>query len=209
MNVEELIYLSCCCIFLLICSIACVIALWLFLENKRKKKEKIRQETRDYIETSLRNKGINLSHRIDFQDYYSFIVDEIGQKVVCCNFPKNSFEIINFSDLIRCEIIKDNKTYRTGSSTNTALGGILGGAAGAIFMESTRENKTAITKYQLNIISQNIKSPVFTFPLLISDLGNEHRKKHALNRRRERDKFAEMVYITVESIVANTPKQTQ
>lgn len=205
MNYEDLIYLGA-CLCLLIIFIGFIIAILLNAKNKRNKREKIRQETRDNIHSKLREKGLNLSHRIELIDYYSFIVDKTKNKVACCNYLNNSFNIINFSDLIRCEIVTGKKTIRTGSSANTALGGILGGAAGAIIMESTRKNKTRLTDFRLNVISCNIQSPVFTFPLLRKDLPTQGSVSKIRLLQQERKKFVEMVYLTVESIVEKTSR---
>ena len=179
-----------------VCCLGLLIAIGLFIVlliiSKLQKKN-----FKNKIENELREKNILITRRVDLVDRYSFIVDSAGEKVVCCNFKNGNFKIFGFSDLVRCEIARDEEIARTGSSVNTVVGGVVGGAAGAIIMDSFRKNITEVKKLNVVIITKTIDTPAYTFELV--------RKKTATSSvtYKKYMKFAEEVFVTVESIIAH------
>lgn len=101
------------------------------------------------------------------------IVDEAKKKVACFTFSNNNKRtlILNFEDILSCEILKDGETTYKKSSSRTIGGVLLGGAllggVGAIVggLGGTTKKNVKVTRLELKLVIRDLQTPnwIITF----------------------------------------------
>ena len=130
-----------------------------------------------------------------------FRVDlEHKQIAICSIFPYQKIDIINFSDIIECQIIEDSNTVMKGGVGRAVVGGALAGGVGAIVGANTRASKNVINILQIRIITKKISNSLYTIDLIKTEIEkNSMEYRNAMN-------FANNVYAILTSIITNNDK---
>jgi len=93
------------------------------------------------MDSVLQANNISISHRIDYKEFFSFIVDENNKKVVCCDYARDNYAVYNFSELIGCDFYQN---------------------------KYTSNNKPMVDNLSLTIKTKDIKNPLFRFDILVN-----------------------------------------
>ena len=117
----------------------------------------VRTKKAVYISTGELNQGI--VKFVDELEVVAFFVEKTKR-----------VEVINYSDILQCDIVENGVTDITTSSGvgRAIVGGIIAGGVGAVVGASTRGSKTReiINKLSLQIILKNSKTPLYTYDIL-------------------------------------------
>lgn len=164
---------------------------WIIIDNSNEKNKNNKKELIEY----LKNKNFKTS-QIRIYNNQEFRVDfENKQIAICSTFPKLYIDIVNFFDIIECEIIEDSNTIMKGGIGRSIIGGVLAGEVGAIVASNTRESKNIIYKLQIRIITKNIGRSLHIINIIDSEI-----KKDSSEYKRAM-LFANNVYATIISII--------
>lgn len=123
-------------IFLIVVAVVIAVIVSNVKEGKRKREElKVKRiQTLNNLAKRAVSEGFNVSKTIEACDHScGIIIDEKAQKwsILWPDKP-DSLIILDFSDLIKCEILKDGKTEISGRGGSALAGGLLFGDAGAV-----------------------------------------------------------------------------
>lgn len=99
-----------------------------------------------------------------------FKVDEQNKKVAFCNYQRELLDIFSFTDLRRCEIIKDNQITNQVGINRSILGAAVGGAAGAVIASTPNKSKTELDRLKLIVYTNNLKNPRYEFSMRVSKM---------------------------------------
>lgn len=151
------------------------------------------------VDEKLKNKGFKTSKIRVFNIYgnkQQFRVDLEHKQVAICNiFPSQNIDIINFSDILECEIIEDSNTIMKGGVGRAVVGGALAGGVGAIVGANTRASKNVTNSLQVRIITKNINRSLYTINLITTEIKKDSTEyKSAMN-------FANNVYAMITAII--------
>lgn len=110
-----------------------------------------------------------------------------------------SIDIINFSELIECQILEDSNVIMQGGVGRAIVGGALAGNVGAIVGANTRKSSTMLNNFSIDIITNDINNSVVRLkmidsPLDINTYGNIYRDILS---------FSNDVYALIQSVISN------
>ena len=123
-------------------------------------------------------------------------VDLEHKKVAICNiFPQQNINMLDFSDIVECEIMEDSKTIMKGGIGRAIVGGALAGGVGAIVASNTRKSNDVINNLHIRIITKNVSNSLHIINIIKSETKKYSPEyKIAIN-------FANNVYATLTSII--------
>jgi hypothetical protein len=70
-----------------------------------------RERAREKLEKQLKNSGFSATNMINYEDFYSFRVDELSKKIAWLNYYREELDIVKFSDISRCEFTETRNVY--------------------------------------------------------------------------------------------------
>jgi len=82
-------------------------------------------------------------------------------------------EIIDFSNIIGCEIIEDNETIQKGGVGRAIVGGALAGGVGAIVGATTRRTIGVVNSLSIRILLNDILNPCFEIKVIDSEIKRD------------------------------------
>lgn len=123
-------------------------------------------------------------------------VDLEHKKVAICNiFPQQNINMLDFSDIVECEIMEDSKTIMKGGIGRAIVGGAIAGGVGAIVASNTRKSNDVINNLHIRIITKNVSNSLHIINIIKSETKKYSPEyKIAIN-------FANNVYATLTSII--------
>ncbi len=123
-------------------------------------------------------------------------VDSEHKKIAICNiFPQQNINILNFSDIIECEIVQDSKTIIKDGIGRAIIGGAIAGSVGAIIASNTIETKDVTNNLYIKIITKDINNSLHIINIIKAETKKYSTEyKTAIN-------FANNVYATLTSIM--------
>lgn len=154
-------------IFLIVVAVVIAVIVSNVKEGKRKREElKVKRiQTLNNLAKRAVSEGFNVSKTIEACDHScGIIIDEKAQKwsILWPDKP-DSLIILDFSDLIKCEILKDGKTEISGRGGSALAGGLLFGDAGAVAgAAESREVKFTCQSIAINFSINRMDFPAFS-----------------------------------------------
>lgn len=175
-----------------------------YMSKEMEMNDKTTENNSNEVDTKLKNRDFKTSKIRCFstnENKQQFRLDlEHKQIAICSIFPYQKIDIINFSDIIECQIIEDSNTVMKGDVGRAVVGGALAGGVGAIVGANTRASKNVINSLQIRIITKNISNSLYTIDLIKTEIGkNSMEYRNAMN-------FANNVYAILTSIITNNNK---
>lgn len=144
-----------------------VIAFFCCLNEECKQAEEKKKE----LEEELKNRNFISAKSIE---KYSKLInfDSKHKKIAFCNYSHIDYSIfiINYSEILDCEVLKNGKVVQKGGINRALVGGIVGGGVGAIVGSNTRKIENT-TEYSVRIITSNFEKPT-----LILEFGSDETK---------------------------------
>lgn len=161
--------------------------------------DKMSKKNSDEIDEELRKEGFITSQIrvLDMLENRQQIrVDLKHKKIAICNiFPQQNINILDFSDIVECEIVEDSKTIMKGGIGRAIVGGSIAGGVGAIVASNTRKNKDITNNLHIRIITKNISNSLHIINIIKSET-----KKYSAEYNTAIN-FANNVYATITSIM--------
>ena len=173
-----------------------------YILNAMEKDDQITKNNSNEVDKKLKDKDFKTSKIFSIHgNEQQFRVDlEHKQIAICSIFPYQKIDIINFSDIIECQIIEDSNTVMKGGVGRAVVGGALAGGVGAIVGANTRTSKNVINILQIRIITKKISNSLYTIDLIKTEIEkNSMEYRNAMN-------FANNVYAILTSIITNNDK---
>lgn len=175
-----------------------------YIAKEMEMNDKTTEKNSNEVDTKLKNRGFKNSKIRYFstnENKQQFRLDlEHKQIAICSIFPYQKIDIINFLDIIECEIIEDSNIVMKGGVGRAVVGGALAGGVGAIVGANTRASKNVINSLQIRIITKNISNSLYTIDLIKTEI-----KKDSMEYRNTMN-FANNVYAIITSIITNNDK---
>lgn len=162
--------------------------------------EKDIKESKSF-ENTLSKKGFVTSKEIKFENSrkeYSLRIDNQNRKIAICDMKTGSIDIINFSELIECQILEDSNVIMQGGVGRAIIGGALAGNVGAIVGANTRKSKSMIEKLQIRIVTNNINQSLYMINII------NYPVERISSIYKEGMEFANNVYATIQSIISKS-----
>ena len=127
-----------------------------YILNAMEMDDQITKNNSNEVDKKLKDKDFKTSKIFSIHgNEQQFRVDlEHKQIAICSIFPYQKIDIINFSDIIECQIIEDSNTVMNGGVGRAVVGGALAGGVGAIVGANTRATKNVINILQIRIITK-------------------------------------------------------
>lgn len=173
-----------------------------YILNAMEMDDQITKNNSNEVDKKLKDKDFKTSKIFSIHgNEQQFRVDlEHKQIAICSIFPYQKIDIINFSDIIECQIIEDSNTVMKGGVGRAVVGGALAGGVGAIVGANTRASKNVINILQIRIITKKISNSLYTIDLIKTEIEkNSMEYRNAMN-------FANNVYAILTSIITNNDK---
>lgn len=173
-----------------------------YILNAMEMDDQITKNNSNEVDKKLKDKDFKTSKIFSIHgNEQQFRVDlEHKQIAICSIFPYQKIDIINFSDIIECQIIEDSNTVMKGGVGRAVVGGALAGGVGAIVGANTRASKNVINILQIRIIKKKISNSLYTIDLIKTEIEkNSMEYRNAMN-------FANNVYAILTSIITNNDK---
>ncbi len=173
-----------------------------YILNAMEMDDQITKNNSNEVDKKLKDKDFKTSKIFSIHgNEQQFRVDlEHKQIAICSIFPYQKIDIINFSDIIECQIIEDSNTVMKGGVGRAVVGGALAGGVGAIVGANTRASKNVINILQIRIITKKISNSLYTIDLIKTEIEkNSMEYMNAMN-------FANNVYAILTSIITNNDK---
>ena len=192
-------------------------ALWIFIQiclaSANRTAEKIRQQTAptvNMITSSLAEKGFHTTSNIAL-NYFSqsygapekeIRVDSNSNKVAICDYNQNNFLLLDFTQILDCELVEDQKVVSSSSTGRAIAGAAIAGSTGAIVGAASAKDKTYINSLSIRLTTTNIDSPQIILETLESKIQKNDTFYNArLNHARK-------IYTIFNSIIlSNKAKQ--
>lgn len=151
------------------------------------------------IEENLKNKNFNTSKRIIFNQIDNkkqLRIDTTNKKIAICEiFPNKKLQILNFTDIIKCEIVEDSNTIIKGGVGRAVVGGAIAGGVGAVVGANTRKSKNVTNSLQIRIVTKDINKSLYIINLISKETQKDSTEyQGAIN-------FANNVYATITAII--------
>lgn len=126
-------------------------------------------------------------------------IDDINKKIaICYIYPKKKVILLDYIDILECDIIEDDNFVMKGGVGRAIAGGIIAGPTGAIIGASTRNSKNVVDNLQIRIITKNIANSLYTIDIIDSQI------KKDTDEYKKAIKFANEVYALITAITNNT-----
>ena len=173
-----------------------------YILNAMEMDDQITKNNSNEVDKKLKDKDFKTSKIFSIHgNEQQFRVDlEHKQIAICSIFPYQKIDIINFSDIIECQIIEDSNTVMKGGVGRAVVGGALAGGVGAIVGANTRASKNVINILQIRIITKKISNSLYTIDLIKTEIEkNSMEYRNAMN-------FVNNVYAILTSIITNNDK---
>jgi len=176
------------------------ISIWVFITDSKAKKE-----LEEYLITN--NITISKEYIIDtFLHFFieRFLIDIPNKKIYIVsgdmsekNFKKR--KEYNFSDIIECQILKDNEVVAKSGVGRAVVGGLIAGGVGAIIGATTRGSENNITSLSVRVVLSDISNPMIIFKLI--------KESTPLDLCGGDIKLANEIYSTMISIIESNKKE--
>lgn len=150
--------------------------------NMLREKSNIKEITKKLIENDVK-----ISKHIKFEGLKGYdekkeihiILDNESKKIVFCNMrqsfegTRNTIQIVNTDDIIKCEILEDNSTIMEGGVGRALVGGVLAGGAGALVGSTTRKSSNITSSLKLRVITKDIKNHLIVLEFINNNLNRD------------------------------------
>lgn len=107
----------------------------------------------------------------------------------------NVWRVINFDEIIGCDLIEDNTTVMQGGIGRAVVGGVLAGGIGAVVGAQTRKSSNIVEKLNVRILTNNIDEPICNICIIYTQTDRSsdvYKQKYSV---------AEKIYATVNAII--------
>ena len=104
-------------------------------------------------------------------------------------------KVIPFHEILNCRFLEDNETVMSGSAGSAFVGGLIGGATGAIIGSSTASSKGMVNSMQIRIDLKDVVKPCCTIPLIPSPIERSSPLYKKIYQK------AQEIYATVLAII--------
>ena len=148
----------------------------------------------------LLDKCPNVAH--SFQSYTDeclteILIDESSKQIAICDYRNSNTTVINFIEIIQCEIIENNDTLYDSGIGGAIIGGVLSGGVGAIVGSNIKSNSSIVNSLQLRIVTKNINNAMFlidSIPPNVEAFRSSEAYRYAMNQTQE-------AFSTITSII--------
>lgn len=180
---------------------------YLTYRSVQKSSENRTNETLNKTENFIRTNELNVSKKMEYRLYWTkelyktIILDEKNKKLAVIGVAGTKEDIINFSDIINCEIVQDNYIIKEGTVGRALVGGILAGGVGAIVGANTANNKAAVCSLGVRIILKDIVKSIVSIELIRAETVCD------TEEYRQAIQFAQELYSVIRSIIFGNSKE--
>jgi len=162
---------------------------------------KAQEELEEYLK--INNITISKEYKIDGFFGEDFVVDIPNKKIyIVSSMSEESFKKrkeYNFSDILECQILRDNEVVAKSGVGRAVVGGLIAGGVGAIIGATTRGSKNNITSLSVRVVLSDISNPMIIFKII-----NEPTPLDLCKDKIER---ANEIYSTMISIIESNKKE--
>ncbi len=127
-----------------------------------------------------------------------FCIDTLNKQFAFIDVTNGLIKIINFNNIISCEILEDNNIIVEGGIGRAVAGGILAGGVGAIVGASTRSSKKVIESLKVRVVTNIVTDSKIIIEIIKSRMTTDNEVVKAAKE------FAENIYTAIQSSIANS-----
>lgn len=157
----------------------------------------------DFSDEKIKELEIVISKEISYRSndvFFRFIIDIDNNRFVYFNILLKVYNIIQFNEIIDCNIVENDTMVSEGGVGRALVGGAIAGEAGAIVGAVTRKDKQVLTTSSIRVITSNILNPYVNIQLI----NNRIKATDPIYERTKQT--SQEIYSTIRSVIEQQKK---